>query len=513
MSSTVSPQLRAALTAVFACGVFSAAACASELTVALGSSFTTLDPYDANDTLSQNVAKSFYEGLFGFDASMKPVPVLAAGYAVSADGLNYTVTLREGVRFHDGTVFNAEAVKANFDRVTTPASHLKRYGLYSNIAKTEAVGPYTVKFTLKEPFSAFINQLAHPSAAMVCPSALADGKMLSRRPCGTGPYVLETYSPTSVLKVKKFDGYRIAGLPKLDGITWLPVPESSTRSAMLRTGEAQAAYPVPADQARAMESRGGVRIEASPSIIERIVSFNTLVKPFSDVRVRQALNYAVDKKAFCRVVFKDYADPAAGVMPAAVDYAVSFDPWPYDPKKARELLAEAGYPDGFSTTLWSAFNHSMGSKAVQFIQQQLAQVGVRVKVETLEAGQRVARVESVRSPDEAGVRMYYFGWSASTGEADWALRPVLAEESFPPHLMNTAYYRNPAFDAELQAALRTTDREAKARHYRVAQEIVWQDAPWLFLAVEQNILLRSERLSGFLILPDGGFDFREAELR
>ena len=269
------------------------------------------------------------------------------------------------MRFHDGTVFNAEAVKPNFDRVTNPASHLKRYGLYSNIAKTEAVGPYTVKFMLKEPFSAFINQLAHPSAAMVCPSALADGKALSRQPCGTGPYVLETYSPTSVLKVKKYDGYRIAGLPKLDGITWLPMAESSTRSAMLGTGEAQAAYPVPADQARAMESSGGIRIEASPSIIERIVSFNTRVKPFSDVRVRQALNYAVDKKAFCRVVFKDYADPAAGVMPAAVDYAVSFDPWPYDPKKARELLAEAGYPDGFSTTLWSAFNHSMGSKAVQ----------------------------------------------------------------------------------------------------------------------------------------------------
>src|SRR5271157_6009988 len=140
-------------------GLIAAAPLASAETVpiiATDQATVTLDPYDANDTLSQAVAKSFYEGLFGFDKSMKMINVLATSYTASKDGLVYTVKLRSGVKFHDGTDFNAAAVKANFDRVTNPANKLKRFGLYSMIDKTEAVDAQTVRFTLKKPFSAFI---------------------------------------------------------------------------------------------------------------------------------------------------------------------------------------------------------------------------------------------------------------------------------------------------------------------------------------------------------------------
>ena len=128
-----------------------AAASAAEITVSVYSAFTTLDPYDASDTLSQNVAKSFYEGLFGFDKDMKLQNVLAEGYKVSDDGLVYTVTLKKGVKFHDGTEFQADAVKANFDRVTNKANALRRYTLYYNIAKTEVVDPYTTASTWSTP--------------------------------------------------------------------------------------------------------------------------------------------------------------------------------------------------------------------------------------------------------------------------------------------------------------------------------------------------------------------------
>ena len=132
---------------------------AKDVTLAVASTFTTTDPYDANDTLSQAMAKSFYEGLFGFDKDMKLVPVLAESYDASKDGLTYTIKLRKGIKFHDGTDFKADAVKANFDRVTNPDNKLKRYGLYNNIAKTDVVDDYTARITLKSPFSAFINQL------------------------------------------------------------------------------------------------------------------------------------------------------------------------------------------------------------------------------------------------------------------------------------------------------------------------------------------------------------------
>ena len=141
---------------------------------AVASTFTTTDPYDANDTLSQAMAKSFYEGLFGFDKDMKMIPVLAESYDVSKDGLVYTIKLRKGVKFHDGTDFKADAVKANLDRVTNPDNKLKRYGLYNNnIAKTEVVDDYTARITLKTPFSPFIAQLAHPSTVMISPGRAA----------------------------------------------------------------------------------------------------------------------------------------------------------------------------------------------------------------------------------------------------------------------------------------------------------------------------------------------------
>ena len=172
------------------------AVAAKDLTVAVYSAFTTLDPYDASDTLSQNVAKSFYEGLFGFDKDMKLVNVLAESYDVSKDGLEYTIKLKQGIQFSDGEPFNAAAVKANFDRVTNPENHLTRYQLYRNIESVEVVDDATVKFHLREAFSAFINQLAHPSGVMICPKTLAlSKKEVAFNPCGTGPYVLEKYNP------------------------------------------------------------------------------------------------------------------------------------------------------------------------------------------------------------------------------------------------------------------------------------------------------------------------------
>lgn len=232
-------SLRSRLLTLFAAG---AVAIAAQFTVpsawaekvpviAVDQSVATLDPYDANDTLSQAVAKSFYEGLFGFDKDMKLVNVLATSYTVSKDGLVYTVKLRPGVKFHDGTDFNAAAVKANFDRVTNPANKLKRYGLYSEIAKTEAVDPHTVRFTLKKPFSPFINTLAHPSGVMISPAALQKyGKDIAFHPVGTGPFQFVEWKQPDYVRGKKFAGYWKKGYPKVDGIFWKSVLDNNTRT-------------------------------------------------------------------------------------------------------------------------------------------------------------------------------------------------------------------------------------------------------------------------------------------
>ena len=488
---------------------------AKDVVVAVQSNFTTTDPYDANDTLSQAVAKSFYQGLYGFDKNLKMIPVLADSHTVSKDGLVYTLKLKSGIKFHDGTDFNAEAVKVSFDRVTNPENKLKRYTLYKNIAKTEAVDATTVRVTLKEPFSPFINTLAHPSGVIISPAALTKygSKGIAQNPVGTGPFKFVEWTSTDYLKVAKWEGYWKKGYPKIDSITWRPVVDNNTRAAMMQTNEAHFAFPMPPEALESLSKKASLEVTAAPSIIHRYLSMNTQQKPFDNPKVREAINYAINKDALVKVAFSGYAIPAEGVLPQGVEYATKLGPWPYNPAKAKELLKEAGYPNGFESTLWSAYNYTTAQKVIQFVQQQLAQVGIKVQVRALEAGQRVELVESAQDPATAPVRMYYVGWSSSTGEADWAMRPLLASESLPPKMFNTAYYKNPEVDADIAKALVTTSSAEKARLYADAQQRIWKDAPWAFLVTEQLLSVRARNLTGFYVIPDGSFNFDEAELK
>ena len=486
---------------------------AKDAVIAVASNFTTLDPYNANDTLSQAVAKSFYQGLFSFDKSMKLTNVLAESYQASDDGLTYTIKLRSGVKFQDGTDFNAEAVKVNLDRANNPDNHLKRYNLFKYVATTEVVDPTTVKITLKQPFSAFINNLAHPAAVMISPTALKKyGKDIGFHPVGTGPYKFVTWNQTDFVKVEKWEGYWKSGYPKLDSITWRPVVDNNTRAAMLQTGEANFAFPIPFEQAKVLEKNSKLNVVTSPSIMQRYISLNVTQKPFDNAKVREAINYAINRQALAKVAFAGYATPATGIVPPSIDFAQTYPPIAYNPAKARELLKEAGYPNGFEATLWSSHNHSTAQKVLQFTQQQLAQVGIKLKVTAMDAGQRAAEVES-KAQKESGVRMFYTGWSASTGEADWALTPLFATASWPPTIFNTAFYSNEQVDKDLADALKTTDRERKASLYKDAQDRIWKDQPWVPLVVEKLVSANTKNLTGFDVMPDTSFSFDDADLK
>ena len=486
---------------------------AKDAVIAVGSNFTTLDPYDANDTLSQAVAKSFYQGLFGFNKDMKLVNVLAESSDASKDGLTYTIKLRSGIKFQDGSDFNADAVKVNLDRASNPDNHLKRYNLFKSIATTEVIDPLTVKITLKQPFSAFINTLASPAAAMISPTALKKyGKEIGFHPVGTGPYELDTWNQTDFVKVKKFAGYWKKGYPKLDTITWRPVVDNNTRAAMLQTGEANFAFPIPYEQAKLLEKNSKLDLVTSPSIMQRYISFNVTQKPFDNPKVREAINYAINRQALVKVAFAGYATPATGIVPPAIQFAQTYPAPEYNPAKARELLKEAGFPNGFTTTLWSSHNHSTAQKVLQFTQQQLAQVGIKATLTAMDAGQRAAEVED-KGQKESGVRMFYTGWSASTGEANWALTPLFATQSWPPTIFNTAFYSNAKVDSDLADALKTTDGEKKAALYKDAQDIIWKEQPWVPLVVEKLVSANTKNLTGFYVMPDTSFSFDDADLK
>ena len=485
---------------------------ADDVTIALDANIIGLDPADLNDNLSMTASRTMLQGLYGFDKDMKLVPVLAESIDANPEATEFVAHLRHGILFHDGASFNAAAVKTSFDRAANPENHLKRASLYAPIKSTDVVDDYTVKITLKAPFGAFINNLAHQAFAISSPKAIAEfGRDLGRHPSGTGPYKFVSWS-TDTMKVAKNDKYWKPGLPKVDSITIRSVPENGARIAMLQAGEANYVYPMPIELVKALSSNPNLDVVISKSIYARYVAMNTMKKPFTDLRVRQAMNYAVDKNAMMKVVFGGYAEPLNSPLPDGLPGHVNEGgPWPYDPAKARALLAEAGYPNGFETVLWGG-NSTITQRAMQFLQQQFAAVGVKAEVEPLESGTAAAKIWSVTKPEDATTLMYYAAWSASTGDADWGLRPLFYSKAFPPALFNTAYYANPVTDAAIEAGLTSADAGKRQAAYDTAQAQIWKDAPWIFLVSDDNVSAKSKKLSGIYVLPDAQMLTEDAAL-
>ena len=475
----------------------------------------TLDPYNTNTTITTAVTKSFYEGLFQFDKDLKIKNVLAESYDMSKDGLVYTFKLRQGVKFHDGTDFNAAAAKATLDRAMDPANRLLRANQFNRVAKVEAVAPQTLRITLKEPFGPFINTLAHASAAMISPTALAKwgSKDIAFHPVGTGPFEFVEWKQTEAIVGKKYAGYWKQGYPKVDQVTWKPVIENNTRAAMLQTGEADFAFTLPYEQIATLKKSDKLEVVSAPSIIQRFLTFNTLQKPFDNPKVREAIGYAINKDALAKVAFNGYAFPAQGFVPQGVEYAVKMQPIAYNVQKAKELLKEAGFPNGFESVLWSHYNNTTSQKVIQFLQQQLQQVGIKVTVEALEPGKRVELVDSWPDPKTSKLRMHYVGWSSSTGEADWALRPLFSTESWAPKLANYAFYSNPVFDESIAKALVTNDTTERAALYKTAQEQLAKDLPRIPLVTEDVLYAHAKRLSGVYVMPDGNINSDEIALK
>lgn len=486
---------------------------AKEITVAVSAAFTTLDPWDSPDGMTKSVGRSVYEGLFTFDEKMNPVPELAESWSASPDGRVYTIELKKNVRFHDGAPFNAETVKKNFDRVIGPDARASRKAVFSFIERVEVVDEHAVRFTLKAAHGDFLRRIASTSAGMICPSYIdkyGKDKGLALHACGTGPYIQVEFNPSERFIVKKNPDYRVKGLPKLDGIRWIPVVENNTRAAMLRTGEADFITTVPVESMAALQADPTIAVQEMPAAMQKHLDLNNHFKPFSDKRVRQAVNYAINKEALVKVAYQGHAAPQYGLLHESYPGAVKLGPWPYDPQKARELLKEAGYPNGFETTLWSGYNDTTSAKVVQFLAQQLRQVGIRVETKLLEPGIRSQLIMGVQGPDDAKHRMFLIGWGDSTLDPDMVLRPTLDSREAPPKYFNTAYYKNPAFDALLDQALAEPDAQKRRTLYEQAQRLAWEDAPWAFLYFEMSTGAGKKALKNFKMNAAQSFDFRDA---
>ncbi|MDF2814776.1 MAG: glutathione transporter substrate-binding protein [Paenibacillus sp.] len=482
-----------------------------DVVVAINANFITLDPHNSSDTHSITGARTMYEGLMGFDENMNLVPALAASHKISADGLVYTFTLHEKIKFHDGTDFNAEAVKINLDRLRDEKNNLRLRKSFAKVTNVTAPDAKTVVITLSEPYNAFLNKMA--MALIISPKALTEqGANISKNPVGTGPYKFKEWVQGDRLAVVKNPDYWQQGIPKVDSITFKPVPENGSRIAMLKTGEADFIYPMPTEQVAEVEGQKDIVIDKIDSTIVRYITLNTMKKPYDDVKVRQAINYAINKEAYIKVVKSGLGSKLDSSMSSKTQYYSKQTGYDYDPEKAKKLLAEAGLPTGFTAEIWGE-NDSETMKGMQFIQQQLALVGIKLEVKSMEGGTLSEQINSAKTPEEAKIQMWYVSWSPSSGDADGATRGLFSSEMFPPAGANTAYYKNTNVDKWIAEANKAIDPGQAKTIYADIQKAIWSDAPWAFLGVDQVISGKRSYISGVKVMPDGSITVRNAEVK
>ena len=485
---------------------------AGNLLVGLVAEPVNLDPPQVTDLNSLRVARRIVETLVTFpEESTQIVPGLAESWTISKDGLTYTFKLRKGVKFHDGTPFNAEAVKFSIERQFNPEHPANKLGKYpfanfffGNVKAVEAMDDSTVRFVLKEPRASFLAVLTSGAASIVSPTAVRKwGADYPLNPVGTGPFRYVSWQRGQQVVLEKNPDYW-KGAVKLDRVVYRPIVEDQARLTELMTGAVDLIVGVPPDFVGQLEGSPKVSIAKQVGAHVWYLGINNQKKPFDDKRVRQALNYAVNKDAIVKDVLKGTGAVSKGpVLPNTWGADAALKAYPYDPQKAKQLLAEAGYPNGFSTTLWVPESGSGMQSPVAMstvMQSNLKAVGVNVTLQTMEWGAFLAKLRSQEQ------ELFALSWMAGTEDPDMVMYPLLHSSQWTPNGPNRALYKNTRFDELLTQARLVTDQAERAKLYREAQKILVEDAPWIFVDHEVQISASSKRVQGFKLHPS--FDLR-----
>ncbi len=484
------------------------------LVFAASADATTLDPHNTTDTESDQIVMMVYETLIGFDADMRIVPRLAERWDVAADGVTWTFHLRRGIRFHDGTPFNAEAVRRNFARVLDPEAKHKRLPLFSMVDRVETPDDHTVRIVTKYPFGAFEPTMAHVSAAIVSP-AVADryGKdfgLGADRVSGTGPYRLASWKKDQEIVLTRHDDYW--GEPgRTPRIVYRPIPEAAARVLALEAGDVDVITRVPSADIARLERDQRIRVTKTPSVGMQQFRFNLTKKPFTDVRVRQAISSAINRRAIVDNLVGSFARPSTSALTPIMRGYVNLGEIPHDPERARRLLAEAGYPNGFKTRIATTPRYPMGVELAEAVAADLKKVGIEAAIDVIEWGTMVtfwAGLPPEKNPQE----IFIMGAGASTADADWGLRPIF--QTAPTNENNYGYYSNAEFDRVIEAAMRETNPESRQQLYRRAQEIVYLEDPgaiWLF----ETLYVVASRAAVEDVTPSplGAVTFQRASVR
>lgn len=488
------------------------------LIVGRGGDSASLDGSIVTDGESLKIAHQVFDSLLEYKEGTTEVQgSLAESWKVSDDGLKYTFKLRQGVKFHDGTDFNADAVVFNFTRWSNPKSEYKFEGdsfdYYDSmfgpdgkrvIKEVKAIDPSTVEFTLNQPQAPFLQNLAMTSFGIASPTAIKEKKEnFKNEPVGTGPFVFKEWKRNDSITLEKNASYWKEGLPKLNKVIVRSIPDNSARFNALQNGEIDLMEDLSPDDLATLESNPSLHKIERPANNVGYVGFNLKKKPLDNVKVRQALNHAVNKQAIIDAFFAGQAEPAVNPLPSSLwGYNDTVKDYEYDLEKAKQLLAEAGYPNGLPNELtFYAMPVSRpympdGKKVAEVIQADFEKIGVKVKIESPEWATYLDDAQAGEKDD-----IFMLGWTGDNGDPDNFLYTLLDKDAIPSN--NYSYYANDKLHELLIAAQKETDQAKRSELYKQAQEIIKADAPWIPLVHTTPLLAAKANLKGYVPAPTG----------
>jgi len=444
----------------------------TELIIAMEQEHTGLDPNKTPSIASVRLFGLTYSALTRIDENFNVVGNLAEKWTFSEDGKTLTFNLRQGVKFHNGRELISDDVKYTYDRILNPDTGALAKSSFSSIESVEATDKYTVTIKFKTPDTAFLANASGSNAAIIAKEVADPNKEI----VGTGPYMVEKIEPGQAIYLKKNPDYYEKDLPKIDRIQYRVMKDEAERLAALRTGRIHLSQ-VTQDAAKLLENTKDLKIEGYQSLDYGYIGMNVAKKPFDDVRVRQAIALSVDRQEIVSAVWKGEAVPTGPISPANKTFAVDISAnelYKKDVEKAKKLLAEAGYPDGFKTTIQTMAGYAYMVDTAQIVQQQLKAIGITAEIQKMEDAAYVdlwkaKKMDMMVGGNGSGTNpdrstRFFFHTAGSANVWNWS---------------------NPAYDKIVETALQTTDLEKRKQLYAEAQEFVIKEAPNVFLTSQK----------------------------
>jgi peptide/nickel transport system substrate-binding protein len=480
-----------------------------------------LDPIHVSSGESAKVLTNVFDTLVTFaDDSVELAPGLAERWESSADGRTWTFYLRPGVKFHDGTALDAQAVVFSFERLIRPGHPQVYYTEipyaldFQEIREVRAVGPLEVRFDLRGPSAVFLANLTMFAASIVSPAAVQrEGKAFADRPVGTGPFRLQSWVRNQELVLAAFDEHW-RGRPRVDRVIFVPVIEAAVRVLQLQRGEIHLADDLPPAELRTLAEQPGITVQSQQGMNVGYLTLQTARPPLDHRRLRQAIAHAIDKRGLLEVAYSGQGRTAVSLVPPSLwAWHDGLQDYPFDLPRARALIAEAQREAGFELPLeLELFVMASPRPYMQrpqetavFIKQALREIGIDVRIVVNEISLHIQRLS--RGEHQLGL----IGWTTDNCDPDNFLYALLDPDNINDiGGNNTSRYRNPVVHDLLGAAKRELNRDRRAEMYRQVQQVVLEDVPVVPLAHTDVRVAQRSTVRGYRLHPSANVWLRGA---